>query len=83
MGIRLRACFFVVVAVVVFFSFFVTNKVVQDWIKIIDLESRIETEMIVIFCCGVRMTLVLVLMGADLNLDITSANQNNSQIVNL
>ena len=26
---------------------------------------------------------VLVLMGADLNLDITSANQNNSQIENL
>lgn len=59
---------FLLLLLLLFFSFFVTNKVVQDWIKIIDLESRIETEMIVIFFCGVRMTFfVLVLMGADLN----------------
>ena len=47
---------YLLLLLLLFFSFFVTNKVVQDWIKIIDLESRIETEMIVIFFCGVRMT---------------------------
>lgn len=47
---------FLLLLLLLFFSFFVTNKVVQDWIKIIDLESCIETEMIVIFFCGVRMT---------------------------
>ena len=49
LGIRLRSCFFSS-----FFSFlfnlifFKTNEVVQDWIKLIDLESRAEIKLIVI-----------------------------------
>ena len=49
LGIKLRSCFFFL-----FFSFlfnlifFKTNEVVQDWIKLIDLESRAEIKLIVI-----------------------------------
>ena len=52
-GIRLRSCF------IIFFLFnliFLTNKVVQDWIKLIDLESRAEIKLIVIFFRGDNMT---------------------------
>ena len=35
---------------------FLTNKVVQDWIKLIDLESRAEIELIVILFRGESMT---------------------------
>ena len=38
--------------------FFLTNKVVQDWIKLIDLESRAEIKFIRIFFRNDRMTLL-------------------------
>ena len=38
--------------------FFLTNKVVQDWIKLIDLESRAEIKLIRIFFRNDRMTLL-------------------------
>ena len=36
--------------------FFLTNEVVQDWIELIDLESRAEIELIVILFRGESMT---------------------------
>ena len=41
---------------VLFNLIFLTNKVVQDWIKLIDLESRAEIKLIVIFFRGDNMT---------------------------
>ena len=42
----------------IFVSIFLTNKIVQDWIKKIYLESRAEIKLIVIFFCSESMTFV-------------------------
>ena len=38
--------------------FFLTNEVVQDWIKLIDLESRAKIELIVFLFRSENMTLL-------------------------
>ena len=40
------------------FNFFLTNKIFQDWIKEIYLESRAEIKLIVVFFCSESMTFV-------------------------
>ena len=53
-GIRLRPCF--ILCLILFNLFFLTNKVVQDLIKPIGLESRAEIKLIVIFFRSDSMT---------------------------
>ena len=54
--IRLRSFLFIFFSSLFNLIFFQTNEVVQDWIKLIDLESRAEIKLIVILFRSESMT---------------------------
>ena len=56
LGKRLRSCLFFFFNFC--FNFFLTNKIFQDWIKEIYLESRAEIKLIFVFFCSESMTFV-------------------------
>ena len=58
-GLRKKSLFlfnFFLIILFIFLVFFFNEWNFQDWIKLIDLESRAEIKLIVIFFCGESMT---------------------------